>query len=153
MRFRRPQKSGKMPRMNTLMRGILLSGLVVFVGACGVGKPDAYKRDRTLYAYSSAIRWGDFETAQTFIEPDKRDKLRPSSIDQQRYAQVQVVGYDVRGLDQPTEDEIHQTVEIRLVNRHTQVERSVLDRQEWHWDAEEKRWWLTTGLPKFDPGR
>ncbi len=46
-----------------------------------------------------------------------------------------------------------QTVEIRFVNRHTQAEHSIIDRQIWRWDAKAERWWLTTGLPDITERR
>ena len=44
---------------------------------------------------------------------------------------------------------VEQTVEIRLVNRNTQIERSVIDHQRWRYDPATKRLWLTSGLPDF----
>jgi hypothetical protein len=41
-------------------------------------------------------------------------------------------------------------VEIRLVNRNTQVERTLTDHQRWTYDPVAKRWWLVSGLPDFD---
>jgi hypothetical protein len=119
--------------------------------ACATGRPDTHKRDRTLYAYASEIRWGDIESALAFIDPKVRAEKTPTALELERYRQVQIAGYNVRGLDQPDDETLHQTVELRLVNRHTQVERSVLDRQRWRWDGEAKRWWLVSGLPDISP--
>jgi hypothetical protein len=46
-----------------------------------------------------------------------------------------------------------QMVEIRLVNRHTLVERTVLAREHWRWDEDAKRWWLMNGLPDISPAQ
>jgi hypothetical protein len=45
------------------------------------------------------------------------------------------------------------TLEIKLINRHTQAERSILDRQHWRFDAARQRWWLTSGLPDITESR
>jgi len=45
---------------------------------------------------------------------------------------------------------LEQNVELRLVNRHTQVERTLLDRQRWRFDPIAKRWWQESGLPDLD---
>jgi hypothetical protein len=129
------------------IRLALLVLVCLALAACATGRPDSYKRDRTLYAYASAIRWGDIEGALAFIDPALRAEKTPGALELKRYEQVQIAGYNVRGLDQPDDETLHQTVELRLVNRHTQVERSVLDRQRWRWDRDAKRWWLVSGLP------
>jgi hypothetical protein len=81
-------------------------------------------------------------------------KARPlSDVERERYRQFQVSGYEVRVSQQLSDVEYEQQVEIRLVNRHTQVERVITDRQTWRWDPEAKRWWLVSGLPKLDAER
>jgi len=42
---------------------------------------------------------------------------------------------------------LRQAVEIRLFNRNQAVERSLIDQQEWRYDAERERWFLHSGLP------
>jgi hypothetical protein len=39
---------------------------------------------------------------------------------------------------------------VDLVNINTQQMRSVIETSEWRWDATDKRWWLASGLPRFD---
>jgi hypothetical protein len=123
----------------------------LLLASCATGGPDTYKLDRTLYMYASAIRWGEFEAAVEFLDPEVREEKTPTALQLQRYGQVQITGYNVQGKAQPNADELRQNVEIRLVNRHTQVERAVIDRQHWRWDAGEKRWWLVSGLPDVSP--
>jgi hypothetical protein len=102
----------------------------------------------TLDAYASALRWGGFEQALQFVEPDWREGHRLTPLQTSRYKQVRVVGYDAgQGPASVAEGEVRQTVRIDLVNRHTLTERAIIDHQVWKWDPEAKRWWLTTGLP------
>jgi hypothetical protein len=42
---------------------------------------------------------------------------------------------------------VRQVVAISMVNNNTQAERTVIDRQIWHYDPETNHWWLMTGLP------
>jgi hypothetical protein len=105
--------------------------LLALVTACGSMGAKRNPRDDMLYLYVSAIRWSDFDKAVAFIDP-------------------KVSGYDVRTGREPAEGEYEQVVEIRFVNRHTQVEKIVTDHQHWRYDPEAKRWWLTTGLPRLD---
>ena len=44
-------------------------------------------------------------------------------------------------------------VEIGVVNRYTQAERTVRFQEEWRWDPESKNWWLVNGLPNLWDGQ
>ena len=53
---------------------IALALLVALLAACSSGpgsKPDAL--DRTLYDYSGAIRWNNFEVAWDMVDPKVRE--------------------------------------------------------------------------------
>lgn len=134
----------RLPRLFALT---LLTTLLV---ACG--GPDSHKLQQSLYHYAGAIRWGEIDTALTFVDPQWLEEHPFTALERQRFAQVQVSGYHVKSRVEPVENEVHQVVEIRMVNRHTLEERAVIDRQIWRWDDEEKRWWLTTGLPDISRG-
>ena len=100
-----------------------------------------------LYQYVSAVRWSDFDRAVGFIDPKVLEAEPLDPLELERLKQYQVSGYEVRTSSEPAELEYEQVVEIRLVNRHTQAEKVIIDRQHWRWDAESKRWWLVSGLP------
>jgi len=134
------------------MRSLCALGLAALVAACA-NAPSRSKLDETLYAYAGAIRWGDLGSVEVFLDPERRAELAPKPIERERMAQLQVTGYHVQSKEQSSETELRQVVQITLVNRHTLVERSVIDRQVWRWDEEAKAWWLTSGLPDFAPGR
>ena len=102
----------------------------------------------TLNAYASTLRWGDFQSAQQFVDPKVREAHPLSSLDLARYGQVRVTGYDEGAGPVPDgENQVRQVVQISLVNVNTQSERTVVDRQSWRYDPEKKRWWLMSGLP------
>lgn len=124
--------------------------LLALVTACGSMGANRNPRDDMLYLYVSAIRWSDFDKAVAFIDPKVLEQRPVTAFELERYKQFQVSGYDVRTGREPAEGEYEQVVEIRFVNRHTQVEKIVTDHQHWRYDPEAKRWWLTTGLPRLD---
>lgn len=125
--------------------------LALLLAGCASTTPDRRALDDALYDYASAIRWGELDAALSHVDPDYLAAHPLDSIERARFQQLQVSGYYVRQNSQDAEGRVHQLVEIRLVNRHTQTERSVVDRQTWRWDAEAKRWWLTTGVPDLAP--
>lgn len=128
---------------------LVLAGLAACAGATVQRSP----REQSLYHYVSAIRWSDFDVAQNFIDPLVKEANPLSDAELERYRQFQVSGYEVKSGSEPAPDRYEQVVEIRLVNRNTQVEKVIIDRQQWRWDPIAKQWWLMTGLPDLDAVR
>ena len=129
---------------------ILLAALTALVvGGCA----SEVRKDsltNTLTAYESTVRWGDFATAFQFVDPKIREEHPPSSLEMARYDMYKVSGYDEgKGAVASGENEATQIVQINLVNIHTQAERTVVDKQKWHYDPETKHWWLVSGLPNI----
>ncbi|MFC0676486.1 hypothetical protein ACFFGH_01300 [Lysobacter korlensis] len=110
--------------------------------------------DRNQYAWSAAIRWGDIDGAVTLIDPERLKTNPPSALELERYKQVQISAYrdvgETRDLEAGT---AAREVDIGVINRHTQAERTVRYRENWGWDAERKTWWLTSGLPDLWAGQ
>lgn len=140
-----------MQRMISCRRHFLLLFLLVMLTACGGVGSQQNIRDSALYAYAGAIRWGHIDDAWTMVDPEYAKRHPLSELERERFKQIEVTGYLVMGTQQLSEDELAQLVEIRLINRHTMVERTIQDRQHWRWDKSGRRWWLTTGLPNIAP--
>ena len=126
--------------------------LVVALAACATPGQRS-PRDQLLYDYVSAVRWSDFDAAAKFLDPELLARRPLTDLEKERYKQFQVSGYEVKSGSEPAPDTYEQVVEIRVVNRNTQVEKVITDRQTWRWDAEAKRWWLMSGLPDLDATR
>jgi hypothetical protein len=101
----------------------------------------------TLRSYASTLRWGDIAQAQVYLDPEYLEKHPLSDVDLARYRQVQVSQYSEHPAVPVSDTQIQQIVEIGLINVHTQNVRTIVDRQTWRYDAKQKRWWLTSGLP------
>ena len=134
--------------MNSL-RLLAATLVLVLLGACATAGQRS-PRDQVLYDYVSAVRWSDFDAAARFLDPALLEREPLTDLERERYRQFQVSGYEVKSASEPAEGEYQQVVEIRLVNRHTQTEKVLTDRQRWRWDPEAKRWWLASGLPDLD---
>ena len=120
--------------------------LVLLVACGGVGSRQDL-RDITLSSYAGAIRWGHIDDALGMVDPDYALAHPMSALARARFDQVEFTGYQVKGSQMLSETELVRMVEIRLVNRHTLVERTIQEREHWRWDEAAGRWWLTTGLP------
>jgi hypothetical protein len=129
----------------------LLSCLVllcVLLGGCATpGKGDQKLLEETLESYAAMIRWGNFEQALSYVDPQTLKDHPVTALDLQRYHQVQVTGYNEQPPHRVGDAEARQLVEIGLVNVNTQAARSIIDNQLWRFDDKAKRWWLVSGLP------
>ncbi|MGB3270426.1 MAG: hypothetical protein WBA65_10800 [Rhodanobacter sp.] len=126
---------------------LLLVLSILLLAACAT-QERSRSLTTTLSAYGGVLRWGDFASAAQFIDPKVRAEHPISELDRARYKQVRVTEYDDGSGPVPiSPTEVQQTVRISVVNIHTQAERTVIDRQTWHYDEQAKHWWLTSGLP------
>ena len=126
---------------------IVAFALAALAGCAAVSKGEERLLEETLESYAAVIRWGNFEEAAAFVDPEALKAHPVSSIDLQRYRQVQVTAYNEQPIRHIGEHDVQQLVEIGLVNVNSQSARSVIDKQVWHFDVKEKRWWLMSGLP------
>jgi hypothetical protein len=102
--------------------------------------------------YSKAIRWNDFEGAASLLDPEYR-KVHPiTDAEFSRYEQIQVTGFASLDSRVLPDGSVLRAVRIDLVNRNTLTQRSMRFTERWRYDAQAKRWWLTSGLPDFWQG-
>lgn len=139
-----------MPRL--LLRCLLLCCLALLAGCPKTHASKGTALDEVQYAYSAAIRWGDFEGAWNLVDPKMREEHPLTDIDFSRYKQVQISAYtDLGGTVEPS-GVVVRDVEIGVVNRNTQAVRSVRYRERWRYDEPAKTWWLVSGLPDLWQG-
>jgi hypothetical protein len=132
---------------------IVVALMLIASTACNMNslKPSKdHALDLTLYDYAGALRWSDFDKAYDFVDPKTKAEHPLTDLERARYKQVEVASYDVVSrLD--GDGVVDQQIQLGLVNRNTQVGRSVVYREHWRWDPAIKTWWLTTGLPDISP--
>ena len=131
-------------------------GLLWLLAACALAgcatSTQVNELDKVQYAYSAAIRWGDFEGAWQLVDPEYRKQHPLSDLEFERYKQIQVSGYrDLAAQAIPGGTAVRE-IQIGVINRHTQVERSIRYTERWRYDPVTKQWWLTVGLPDFWSG-
>jgi len=126
---------------------VVALAFAALAGCAAVSKGEERLLDETLETYASVIRWGNFEEAASFVDPETLKAHPISPVALERYHQVQVTAYNEQPIRHVGEHEVQQLVEIGLVNVNTQSARSFVDKQVWHFDEKERRWWLVSGLP------
>jgi len=131
----------------------LIAVLFGLAGCASMGT-EGNKLDEAQLAWSGAIRWGDFEGATNLIDPTLRDKNPPTPVELERYKQVQISSYrDVGASADLKGGSAVRDIQIGVINRHTQAERSLRYREQWRWDPVARRWWVTSGLPDLWAGQ
>jgi hypothetical protein len=138
-----------------LFKFLALSLCLIVLAACASARgTQADKLQRMQYAWSGAIRWSDFESAQGLMDPKLRDAHRLSDAELERYKQVQISFYRDNNAQADMEGgTAARDVEIGVINRHTMAERTVRYRETWRWDFETKTWWVTSRLPDLWQGQ
>lgn len=133
---------------------LVLAATLALLAACGTGpgsRPELL--ERTLYDYSGAIRWNHFEAAYEMVDPDTREARPLSDFELERLKQVQITHYTLVASTAMPDGRVAREVELGVVNRHTQAERTVRVREIWRFDEDARRWWQTEGLPKLAQDR
>lgn len=108
--------------------------------------------EKTMKEFSSDIRWSDFEAAYAFVDPASKIEHPMTDLDRERFKQVEVSTYQVVSKAKEG-DAYDQQVRLELVNRNTQIPRSMTYHEHWRYDEPTKHWLLTTGLPDITVGQ
>lgn len=140
-----------MPHLTRPPVRLLVAGaLGLALAACATTGNEAKLLDENLEAHASMVRWGDPLAGLEFADPALREGFEPTGLERERWRQFQVAAYRAQPPVMLAPDRAVRTVELELVNRNTQVARTVAWRQEWRFDPVAKRWWLASGLPSLD---
>ena len=126
---------------------MLLCLCVLALAGCASAGHNMNALDRNQYAYSAAIRWGDFEGAWMLVDPAYREAHPMSDIELERYKQIQIAGYRDMATQTLPDGDVVREIQIEIVNRHTLMQRSTRYTERWHYDPATKTWWLAVGLP------
>lgn len=132
--------------------GLTCLSLAACASVANQGKGSAL--DTQQYAYSAAVRWGHFDDALALVDPKVLQADPVTDLELERYKQVQVSSYRPGAATSNLEAGTAQReVEIGVINRHTQAERTVRYSETWRYDADSKAWLVTSGLPDFWNGQ
>lgn len=125
--------------------------LLAMAGGALAGKKRSVL-EKNQYAYSAAIRWGDFEGAWSMVDPKVRKDKPMTDADFSRFEQIQVTSYrDLASMSRP-DGAVLREVQIEILNRNNLTQRRVRYTEVWRYDAESKNWWIEA-LPDFWHGR
>ena len=130
-----------------MTRLFALLALVLLMAMPGTGEARRKNTLAMLDEYNNALRWNEFDRAWSFVDPDIRQSNPLTDLERKRFDLVQVTGVTVKSRLVAPDKSTDQVVEIQMVSKFTQTERTVTDHQHWRWDVKAKRYWLVSGLP------
>lgn len=129
---------------------LLLASLVT---GCASISPEAEALKRAQYAWSGAIRWGDFAGARGLVDPETIEQQPLTELELRRFEQIKISYYRDQGASRNLEaGTATRNVEIGVINRHDMTERVVDYRETWRYDPQAETWWVTSGLPDLWSG-
>src|SRR5690625_605760 len=138
--------------MSRLTRLCLACLLIMLVSAgCGGSNKTSDLR-RLQYAYSAAIRWGDFEGAWNLVDPEYREANPMTELEFKRFEQIRISGYRELAARSLADDTALREIEIGVINRHNMAERTVRYTEAWRYDEPTRQWWVSAGLPDLWDG-
>ena len=120
--------------------------LLLLTSACATSSGKGNKLEETQYAWSAAIRWGDFEGAWNLVDPAYRSAHPMTGVEFERYKHINISGYHDLGSKTLADGDVVREVNLGVINKHTMTERSLRYTERWHYDPEVKTWWQMTGL-------
>ncbi|HSR66106.1 MAG TPA: hypothetical protein VLM17_10970 [Xanthomonadaceae bacterium] len=132
--------------MRLIKTWLPLLAAVLLLAGCATKLDRNNALQEAQYAWSAAIRWGDFEGAFNMLDPKLRAEHPVTDLEFARYKQVQISEYRDLGA-QVRDGTAVRVVMINVVNRNTLVERQVRYTEAWRYDPASKTWWVTSGLP------
>jgi len=143
------QKAARFLTGARLAMWLILSSIAL---ASCLYNPVEEDRAEAFKQYETIIRWSQWDAAADFIAPEYLAEHPITQLDLERLRLFRVTSYVVRSTGVFDEGmTARQSVEIRMFNSNQAVERTIVDDQEWRYNAEAKRWLLHSGLP--DPTR
>lgn len=126
-------------------RLLLAALLAAMLTACSSGPIHLAKIDSAVQLYAAAIRFGEYEKAQEFVEPSRRKPL-----DLIWLKDVHVSSYDIIYRKENLGGNIYEMkVQIRYFLESEGVEKSIIDNQVWRYDPDKQKMILLSGLPEF----
>jgi sensor c-di-GMP phosphodiesterase-like protein len=101
----------------------------------------------TSKSYEKMIFWSNFDTADSFRDPQERE-THPADIDDLK--DIKVTSYSVKKVTVSEDQaEVRQIVEIGYYRVDQVTLKTMRDQQVWIYNPNVKRWYLRSGLPLF----
>ncbi len=101
---------------------------------------------QALHSYELTVRWGELSQIYSFLHPD----LAKETSIQNNLDNVRVTSYEtIKGPTGVSEYQAMQTVRILYIYDDRQIQKTMIDNQEWTYNEDKRQWRRTNTIPKF----
>ena len=138
--------------MSRLLLRCLLLCCLALVAGCPKSASKGTALEELQYAYSAAVRWGDFEGAWNLVDAKYREAHPMTAVEFERYNHVGISRYHDLGAQTLPDGDVVREIDLGVINKHTMTERGMRYTERWHYDPEAKAWWQMNGLPDLWEG-
>ena len=133
-----------MLRIRTIVLLAVVSGLLC---ACATLKNASKMEsfDHVSQSYRRTLMHSDFQSAASYIGGEGAVSGQGGA---EKLAHFRVVYCEIKKVSVSADkDTIMQDAELSYYDKNTMIHRTMVDHQKWRYDAEKKRWFLSSGLP------
>ncbi len=131
------------------MTKYVLSFCILLLIGCATS-PEGKQQDLfaiASHAYERAILLGKYELANGFRKVQASEK---QVLNFKRLKKIKVTSYELLAIKVSKDKSlVNQIVEIKYYNLDHMIEKTIVNKQLWKYYAEEKAWYLQSGLPNF----
>lgn len=124
--------------------------ILLFTGCQTVKQKDMQDTlSRVLHSYEQTARWGKLSQIYSFLLPElaKQAEIQ-EDIDNIRVTHYEVVKQPA-GIASNNDEEIMQSVQIRYIFSDRQIEKTLVDHQQWRYNEDKRGWRRSNPIPKF----
>jgi len=134
------------------MRKLRNISLIVVIALLFTGCQTIKKQDmqdtlsKVLHSYELTTRWGELSQIYSFLLPEMAKQAQI----QEDIDNIRVTHYEV--IKRPGSDsgeEVMQSVLIRYIYIDRQVEKSLVDHQQWQYNDDAREWRRSNPIPRF----
>jgi len=134
------------------MRKLRNISLIVVIALLFTGCQTIKKKDmqdtlsKVLHSYELTTRWGELSQIYSFLLPEMAKQAQI----QEDIDNIRVTHYEV--IKRPGSDsgeEVMQSVLIRYIYIDRQVEKSLVDHQQWQYNDDAREWRRSNPIPRF----
>jgi hypothetical protein len=137
------------------MRTVRNISLVVAIALLFTGCQTIKQKDmqdtlsRVLHNYELTTRWGKLSQVYSFLTPE----LAAQAKIQDNLNNVRVTSYEVvqrpASIASNSDEEVMQSVHIRYIYSDRQVEKDLIDHQQWKYNEDKREWRRNNPIPSF----
>src|SRR3546814_17955112 len=126
---------------------LAMAVVLLAAGCASMGSKDD-KLHEAQYAWSAAIRWGDFEGAWNLVEPEYRKANPMTPVEFERYKHVGISRYHDMGEQVLTDADVAREIALGVLNKPTLTERGRRNPTPRPHHEKAKAWWQRRGHPR-----